>query len=252
MSKSYTDKEINFIKKNASSMTTKQIAKKLKRTPKAINHRLSKLQLKCVDGRIKEDLPIGEKFGCFTILGPSEKAGKFNCKYYICECVCKNVRKVPKFNLINGFSNSCGCVGRDKRQLLPQGESSINEKYAVCRYTAGYRKLEFFLTAEQFKEIVIQNCHYCGEKPKPYNRYIKKDGTPISEMKKRKVSEHVVSLAWANINTVDRIDSNEGYTVKNCVPACWPCNEAKMDTSYDDFIKRSYKIVEYQERKKNI
>ena len=246
--KGWTSEEIGFIKENISNMKLTDMSKIIDRSAKAIKRTALKLGLRAMDGRFVEDLKMGEKYGQLTIIGSlKKKSGKNTYKYYICECECKNVREIPKFNLINGFSNSCGCVGRNEK-LLPEGETSINEKYASCRQAASVRNLEFDLTLIQYSQIISQNCHYCDAEPKNYNRYLKKDGSIVKTA--LKVNRFLIDRSWAKINTVDRIDSNKGYSIKNCVPACWPCNEAKMDTPYDKFIERAYKIVEHQNKKK--
>jgi hypothetical protein len=36
-------------------------------------------------------------------------------------------------------------------------------------------------------------------------------------------------------NGIDRVDS-KGYVPDNCVPCCEPCNTAKLDRSYQEFV----------------
>lgn len=45
-------------------------------------------------------------------------------------------------------------------------------------------------------------------------------------------------------NGIDRVNSDLGYSVKNCVTCCKDCNTAKMNMSIKDFlsmIERIYK-----------
>ena len=49
----------------------------------------------------------------------------------------------------------------------------------------------------------------------------------------------------AKFNGIDRIDSNIGYTVNNCVPCCTICNHMKNDLTTDEFynhIKLLYNL----------
>ena len=43
--------------------------------------------------------------------------------------------------------------------------------------------------------------------------------------------------------SVDRIDSDQGYTVDNIHSLCWKHNQMKMDMSWDAFIKASLEVV---------
>jgi hypothetical protein len=38
-------------------------------------------------------------------------------------------------------------------------------------------------------------------------------------------------------NGIDRVDSNIGYTLENCVPCCEAVNRMKMDLSKEEFIE---------------
>jgi len=89
-------------------------------------------------------------------------------------------------------------------------------RYTSYKATAKQRKLDFTLTKTEFAGIISQPCYYCGE---------------LAE----------------NFNGVDRVDSNKGYEVSNCVPCCWECNKMKNDTSKKEFIKKCKQIVEKQE-----
>lgn len=81
-------------------------------------------------------------------------------------------------------------------------------------------RLEIFsweLTDEQFYNLVIKDCYYCGEKHKQYNG-------------------------------IDRIDSQKGYTADNCVPCCQWCNTMKLDHSKEDFINHITTIYNYTKK----
>lgn len=245
----WTKKEINFILLNKDKLSIIEIAVELNRTYISVYKKIVKLNIRMTNRRLKPKLNIGEKYGLFTIIDfVIKNVGKNRQLYYVCECECKRIKEVPRFNLVNGFSNSCGCVARGKN-ILPPGEATLNEKYATCRHTAKLRNLEFNLTKEEYVEIVKSNCYYCGEPPSKYNKYLRKDGSLRKESRNNKITQFTIDRAWVNINTVDRIDSDVGYTVTNCVPACWPCNEMKMDSNINDFIKKIYKIVDYQTSK---
>jgi hypothetical protein len=64
------------------------------------------------------------------------------------------------------------------------------------------------LSFEEFCELRGKFCHYCK----------------------------VGKLSGAS-HSLDRKDSNLGYSLENCVPCCWPCNDTKGHRmSYDEMI----------------
>lgn len=88
-------------------------------------------------------------------------------------------------------------------------EKSISEffkeskgKYSQYKGDAKRRNYEFFLTFEQFSELINKECHYCPTTPS---------------------------------RGVDRVNNNLGYIVENCVPCCKRCNEMKMNNSVEEF-----------------
>lgn len=95
--------------------------------------------------------------------------------------------------------------------------SSVLEKLASKKFddykgNAKRRDKLFSLNKQEFFRIVLSNCFYCG-----------KD----------------------NAMGVDRIDSEVGYVIENCVPCCKYCNYAKNDMSTEDFLNHVKKIYEH-------
>jgi 5-methylcytosine-specific restriction endonuclease McrA len=43
-------------------------------------------------------------------------------------------------------------------------------------------------------------------------------------------------------NGIDRIDSNKGYTMDNCVSCCWTCNRMKGNMTQQNFLEHISKI----------
>ena len=64
---------------------------------------------------------------------------------------------------------------------------------------------EWKLSIEDVSKLIHSNCYYCGAEPSENNQWNKSS--------KRKTENDVVK-----INGIDRIDSNEGYILSNCVP----------------------------------
>ena len=85
------------------------------------------------------------------------------------------------------------------------------EKYRDYKLGAKYRKIEFNLSYEDFKNFWQKSCYYCGEK-------IEKIG-------------------------LDRIDNEKGYLIENIVSCCKICNLMKRSSSKDDFLNQCQKII---------
>lgn len=146
--------------------------------------------------------------------------------YWLCKCDCGNEKIVSTSDLNSRKIQSCGCYNKESHRLT-YGEASKNIVYAQYKYGAKRRNISFNLSKEEFFEIVIQNCFYCGSEP--------------SNNAKSK---------WSNgdfvYNGIDRIDSFKGYIIENIVPCCWKCNNAKNNISLDDFDKWIEKVYKHR------
>lgn len=83
-------------------------------------------------------------------------------------------------------------------------------RYNVYMHGALTRNIEFNLTLEEFKTFWNQPCYYCGD--------------------------NIEGIG------IDRINSLEGYNIKNCVSCCSFCNTMKLDHSPSDFFSQISKI----------
>lgn len=156
--------------------------------------------------------------------------------YILCKCSCGNVKEIRKDNLFDKRESkrckSCGCQKPNKRGFKKRGEKSMySTLYRNCKSLAKNRQIEFSLLKEDHTKIVKGNCYYCGSPPKLAQRVGKNKslvGIPVL------------------YNGVDRIDSNEGYSIENCVSCCELCNKMKMNLSVEDFMNKVLKIHTYQ------
>ena len=63
-----------------------------------------------------EDI-IGKTFGRWTVMGFAYKNDK-HILYYHCKCECGTERDVKKYNLVHGYTKSCGCYSKDVAHSL--------------------------------------------------------------------------------------------------------------------------------------
>jgi len=144
---------------------------------------------------------------------------------FLCDCgVTKNISVGA---LINGDTQSCGCLGREKARermaarsrawVLPKTEGSFNSVWYKYNRGAREREMEFSLTKDEFREVISRNCFYCGREPAPLHAAGKYNGSFVG-------------------TGIDRKDNSVGYTKENCIPCCSTCNFAKGRIPFDDFI----------------
>lgn len=131
---------------------------------------------------------------------------------------------------------SCGCLqlehwkncGNRLSPLMtkPNKEGPVNKLYGNYIRQAKRRGYSWDLSKDQFRELIKQNCYYCGSEP-------------LSEYTTaRKITSQNILL----YNGVDRKDNKLGYTKENCITACGICNRMKMDLDFNTFITLIKKI----------
>lgn len=140
----------------------------------------------------------------------------------VCTTCCKQY-DICKFKSNNIETKTCeSCREQNKKQVRNKekrnllSRKNINQSFHSYVKEAKRRNLEFHLTKDKFCDIIKEQCHYCNE---------------ISIEK--------------NFNGIDRIDSNSGYILENCVACCTLCNYLKHKMSVDIFMKRVQHIVTY-------
>lgn len=166
----------------------------------------------------------GLEFGRLKVLKREINQGKH--VVWLCLCDCGRECKVISTNLLSGKVSSCGCLRIElatarltnvKRKIYPKGQGSANYLWNRYRQTAKKKKINFELSKEDFKKITSSICHYCGLPPCLTVKGPRNNG-------------------YYTFNGVDRKNSEKGYFLENCVPACHWCNQAKSDYSYEEFL----------------
>lgn len=175
---------------------------------------------------------LGNRFGRWTVVHqlPADKCNK---KHFYCRCECGIERSVRHQSLINGRSKSCGCLVGDVQRVNRQ-KRPYEWLYNALVYSTNHRKkpVEMNLTYEEFVSFTqILQCYYCGS-------FI--DWRPYSIDDGRKKGHHI-----------DRIDSNKGYSVDNCVVCCSICNYMKLDYTKKEFIQQCERITLWQQQQNN-
>jgi hypothetical protein len=110
-----------------------------------------------------------------------------------------------------------GCL-TNKNRILKDNQAAINRVYKTYIGGARTRDLEFDLSLEDFTKLIFKNCCYCGAKPK--------------ETKLKQAEDYYYTISY---NGLDRLNSDLGYSLDNCVTCCSSCNYAKSDLTLEEF-----------------
>jgi hypothetical protein len=104
-------------------------------------------------------------------------------------------------------------MSRERNRNYLEEKKANLDKYLIS-YTqcAKVRNIGFELSNDEFQELVLMACYYCGS----YNE------------------KEVVGI--------DRLNSSKNYTLDNCVPCCKTCNFMKGGLSKHRFITQAHKI----------
>lgn len=171
-----------------------------------------------------------------THICPSKKQNKSHCcsnkcryeyvhkmktKKTTCDYCGKEIRRrLSAFKSHQNHFCSIVCVGKYKtKQAIKNGNTFFDQIFTYYKNQAKNRNLEFSLSKQQVKELVLQNCSYTGRKPK-FKRYINRN-----------------RVFKGYRNGIDRIDSTKGYTKENCTTCCEEINRAKSDLIQEQFAQ---------------
>jgi len=173
----------------------------------------------CRKSRSKAVVP-GAKYGRLTTVERRGWLGGEPAFLFRCECGVEKV--IVAQSVRRGITKSCGCLRSEVSVRLGStnphpgrdGKAHIRYYYKGYKARAHHKGIAFSLTLEQFHEIILADCCYCGSPPAV--RDVKRYGSYA-------------------VNGIDRKDSGGAYTLENCVPCCPKCNYGKNVMNVDEF-----------------
>lgn len=174
---------------------------------------------------VKLDL-TGLRFGKLVVLREiQERKRGYACWRCLCDCGNEKIFTTNSLTRKAKPSSSCGCLWKK-----PVGESARHKLLLQYKRNARTRSREWALTDEQFFELTLRHCHYCGCQPSAI------------------YSEKELNGSYM-YNGVDRKDDSQGYVSENVVTCCKTCNWAKGHKSYTEFMDYLRQLIRYHSEK---
>ena len=179
---------------------------------------------------------LGQKFNHLTAIKFSHREGFLQRPYWEFLCECGATKTLPAADVVSGKQKTCGCRTnclKRVRTSVPEEEARHN-KFAMYRYDASLRDLEWSITEELFNALSLSNCCICGVEPKQKHTLKRNNGEDC-----------------CLYNGIDRIDNSKGYTTDNVQTCCKRCNFAKHAMSVEEFHEWLDRLVDFQNRERD-
>lgn len=179
----------------------------------------------------RQSIKIGDRFGKLVVqsIYRDDKNGRFMAS---CLCDCGNVKPNASFkNLGRGSTLHCGCTRDYSKYGLDEGVSIRKFLIGSFKRNAKTRKLSFELSDEECLQLFNGNCYLCG--------------LPPSDICNRKGLKGSGNYLYSSI---DRIDSEKGYTIDNVASCCRACNYLKSNRKNQDFLSHIERIYKHQHK----
>ena len=172
---------------------------------------------------------LGKVFTFWTVIADDgfKRPGE---RHWICRCICGKERSIDSVQLVREISKSCGCYHKIRtRQLFSSSIEDLTISRVIGDYKSSANKKghSFELSEFVMKQLLFEDCHYCGGAPK------------------NSLSQHGRKITYQGI---DRLDNARGYVPDNVVPCCIVCNKMKKTLNYGEFIQHVERIHELHKK----
>jgi len=214
-----------IIKMYNDGCTQAQIARAIKKATTYVRSRLNHLKLPTK--RTKEVKDITKNiYGGFTVL-KFIGHNKDGSQLWKCQCKCGKIQSLTKTNLVAKKPSCRNCGQQNRVSKRYKGYEDICGTYwAEVRSSAIKRRFEFALDIQDVWKLYIKQ-----------NRKCALSGQPIQFHKIHRHKDRTASI--------DRIDSNKGYTLDNIQIVHRDINYMKRDLVDGDFILQCIKVADF-------
>jgi hypothetical protein len=181
-----------------------------------------------ISSRIRHYNIIGQKFGKLTVI--SREKSNSNRSVWLCKCECGKDFTVLGASLRSGRTKTCGCSSFENQW---KGYEEISGTYwGRCKASAKNRDIIFDLDIKDaWKKFLDQDrkCALSGR---------------LLLFNKQYLNQRAKIPEWQNAS-LDRIDSNKGYTLNNIQWVDVSINYMKNDMKEKDFIQFCIDVANY-------
>lgn len=142
----------------------------------------------------------GQRFGRLVVLDDHIKVG--NMTKWLCHCDCGKEKYIYRVSLMSGDSKSCGCSKNEKLSTSLMG-NALSKKHGQS-YTKTYHAWQSMIgrcynkNNKSFKDYGGRGIKVCEEWLNSFEAFFADMGESPKNL------------------TLDRIDNNAGYSLKNC------------------------------------
>ena len=155
-----------------------------------------------------------------------------------CLCICGKEYNVRGNSLLNGRTKSCGCKSAELTSIAiskEPGLSNIIQLFNTYKNQAKLREYSFELSLDNFKQLISDDCFYCGIEPQ-----------------QKLIISNILGDRILLYNGIDRMNNTKGYITGNVVSACGMCNIAKKNFPFDEFIEWIGRVSKHLSERKII
>jgi hypothetical protein len=163
--------------------------------------------------KVKQAIP-GMKFGMLTIVSWSVEKRRWLCK---CDCGGETFAAITDMKSGKHVRCHCGAFGEKPTRQLPDDMGAKNRLFKRYQSNAREKGYDFNLSFDEVLYLTKQPCKYCGIAP----------STPLNGTSNRVYY----------YNGIDRVNNTLGYSISNCVTACYMCNTSKNNFDIVDWTK---------------
>ena len=174
---------------------------------------------------------FGERFNSLIFIEELKERGNRNKRMWLMKCDCGKEKPIYYFRIIKNLTKSCGCLSnKTTRQIKWKGYGEISGSFwnRVYKGSVG-RKLEFNITIQYCWELFLKQNRKC---------YLSGCDLQFCRLDSSKQTA-----------SIDRIDSNQGYTEGNIQWVHKEINMAKQKMNNEKFIELCNKVTNYNKNK---
>lgn len=144
----------------------------------------------------------GQKFGKLTAIKIDrvKRTERATTTYWLCKCECGNITSVEASRLKSGYTKSCGCLRGKVNNHGRKSKYTVSTHQRIYRIWLGMKHRCYNTNAKTYKDYGGRGITICDEWVNDFQSFC----------------DWSMEHGYSNILTIDRIDTNLGYSPDNC------------------------------------